>query len=155
MPRNHTYKPTLEWTGNTGPGTVNYRSYERSYVVQAAEKADILGSSDPAFRGDRTRWNPEDLFVASVSSCHQLWYLHLCSTAGIVVLEYRDDPIGTMIEEDDGSGRFSGVLLQPRVRVSADSDRAKAMELHHAAHSMCFIANSVACPITTEAVVSI
>jgi organic hydroperoxide reductase OsmC/OhrA len=146
--KTHVYRPTVEWTGNTGSGTSDYRAYERAHVISAPGKADILGSSDPGFRGDGTRWSPEDLFVASVSTCHQLWYLHLCADAGIVVLAYRDEPIGTMIEDADGSGRFVSVVLHPTVEVAAGSDRVKAISLHHDAHAMCFIANSVSCAVS-------
>jgi organic hydroperoxide reductase OsmC/OhrA len=149
--KQHLYRPVIEWTGNTGRGTADYRAYERDYVISTPGKPDILGSSDPAFRGDKERWNPEDLFVASISACHKLWYLHLCSVAGVIVLDYRDEPVGTMQETGSGTGRFTSVVLHPVVRVSPQSDQDKAMSLHHEAHRMCFIANSVACPITSQA----
>jgi organic hydroperoxide reductase OsmC/OhrA len=148
--RTHTYRPVVEWTGNVGGGTSDYRAYERAHVIHSPGKDDILGSSDPAFRGDATRWNPEDLFVAAVSACHQLWYLHLCADAGVVVLAYRDEPVGTMVEEADGSGRFASIVLRPTVGIAADSDAVKAMALHHDAHAKCFIANSVSCPVSVE-----
>jgi len=148
--KTHLYHPTVEWTGNNGNGTSGYRAYERAHLISSPGKPDILGSSDAAFRGDRTRWNPEDLFVASVSACHKLWYLHLCATAGVVVLGYRDEPVGTMIENADGSGRFTSIVLHPAVKVDAGSDEGKAISLHHDAHTMCFIANSVSCPISVE-----
>jgi organic hydroperoxide reductase OsmC/OhrA len=148
--KTHVYRPIVEWTGNTGSGTSDYRAYERSHVISAPGKADILGSSDASFRGDATRWSPEDLFVASVSACHKLWYLHLCANAGVVVLAYRDEPVGAMIEDADGSGRFASIVLHPTVKVAAGSDKAKAIALHHDAHEMCFIANSVLCPVSIE-----
>ncbi len=148
--RTHVYRPVVEWTGNAGTGTSDYHAYGRAHVISAAGKADILGSSDPCFLGENTRWNPEDLFVASVSACHKLWYLHLCASAGVVVLAYRDKPVGTMIEDADGSGRFVSIVLNPAVEVAAGSDKAKAISLHHDAHEMCFIANSVACPVSIE-----
>ena len=103
----------------------------------------IPGSSDPAFRGDPARWNPEELLVASVSTCHQLWYLHLASAAGIRVVAYEDRPEGLMVETPDGSGHFTGVTLHPRVTLAAGAEAAKAEALHHDAHEMCFVANSV------------
>ena len=152
--KTHVYRPVVEWTGNTGSGTSDYRAYERSHVISAPGKADILGSSDASFRGDAARWSPEDLFVASVSACHKLWYLHLCASAGVVVLAYRDEPVGAMIEDADGSGRFASIVLHPAVKVAAGSDQAKAIALHHDAHEMCFIANSVLCPVSIEASVT-
>jgi organic hydroperoxide reductase OsmC/OhrA len=148
--RTHTYRPVVEWTGNVGRGTADYRAYERAHVISSPGKADILGSSDPAFRGDAARWNPEGLFVAAVSACHELWYLHLCADAGVVVLAYRDEPVGTMVEEADGSGRFMRIVLHPTVRIAAGSDVEKATALHHDAHAKCFIANSVSCPVSVE-----
>lgn len=78
----HHYKATIQWTGNKGTGTDDYRTYERSYEVKVAHKPTLLGSSDPAFRGDKAKHNPEDLLIASLSTCHMLWYLHLCAEAG-------------------------------------------------------------------------
>jgi len=150
--KEHRYRSTVVWTGNTGEGTASYKSYERAHVISAAGKADIAGSSDASFRGDAGRWNPEDMLVASASTCHMLWYLHLCAVNGVVVLDYRDEPEGLMIEEADGSGAFSRIVLHPRVKLSAASSEAKARELHHEAHKMCFVANSLKCDITTEPV---
>ena len=144
MAKIHRYAVTVEWTGNTGAGTSDYRSYRRSYEISAGErKPRIPGSSDPAFRGDPARWNPEELLVAALSACHQLWYLHLCAEAGIVVTDYLDRAEGVMEETDDGSGRFRRVVLRPTVTVAAGSDMTKALELHKLAYGKCFIANSV------------
>jgi organic hydroperoxide reductase OsmC/OhrA len=119
-------------------------------VIDADGKPEINGSSDPAFRGDCSRYSPEDLLVASVSACHMLWYLHLCSDAGIVVVDYVDDAVGTMTEHADGSGRFSGIVLRPHATIAAGSDAPLAESLHEEAHRKCFIANSVTFPITCE-----
>ena len=143
----HLYNIALEWTGNAGSGTLNYKSYERSHTIQAKGKQIIFGSSDPAFRGNPTEYNPEELFTAALSSCHMLWYLHLCAVNNIVVLEYTDSSIGTMEEADDGSGKFSEVLLQPIVTVKEESMVAKANELHHEANKMCFLARSCNFPV--------
>jgi organic hydroperoxide reductase OsmC/OhrA len=149
----HHYQVTVAWTGNRGTGTSSYRAYGRDHKIAAEGKPDIPGSSDPAFRGDKTRWSPEDLLVASLSTCHQLWYLHLCADAGIAVLAYRDEAAGTMVEDATGAGRFSRVVLRPRVTVRAADDSALALRLHHAAHEKCYIANSVNFPVEIEAVV--
>ncbi len=139
----HHYKTQVTWTGNLGSGTDNYRSYLRNHNITAAGKPTIPASSDPAFRGDRTRYNPEEMLVASLSSCHMLWYLHLCAVAGVVVIDYSDEAIGTMIETADGGGRFKEVTLHPNVKVADASMIEKAKALHHDANKMCFIANSV------------
>ena len=150
--KEHRYRPVITWTGNTGQGTASYKAYERSHVISAPGKPDIPGASDANFRGDASRWNPEDLFVVSASTCHMLWYLHLCAVNGVVVLDYRDEPEGVMIEEADGSGAFARIVLKPKIRLAAGSSEDKARELHHEAHRNCFIANSAKCDITTEPV---
>jgi organic hydroperoxide reductase OsmC/OhrA len=149
----HHYALAMIWTGNRGHGTENYRAYARDHLIQAPGKPDLPGSSDPAFRGDAARYNPEELFVAALSSCHMLWYLHLCAEAGISVLEYADHPEGVMVTAEDGSGRFERVTLQPEVRLRATDDAALARTLHEKAHAMCFIANSVNCELRCEPVI--
>jgi len=104
--KEHFYTTRLKWTGNTGKGTDSYRGYERSHEISSDGKPTIYCSSDPAFRGDKLKYNPEELFVASLSSCHMLWFLHLCAEGGIVVQEYSDSAKGMMQETEDGNGRF-------------------------------------------------
>lgn len=147
MSRLHTYDIVTTWTGNRGVGTASYRAYEREHQLCAAGKPAIEGSADPAFRGDPTRWNPEEMFVASVSSCHMLWYLHLCAEAGIVVTGYTDDARGEMQEDAAGSGRFTRIELRPRVALAAATESERALALHAVAHAKCFIARSVRCDI--------
>jgi organic hydroperoxide reductase OsmC/OhrA len=148
----HTYRVHIEWTGNRGTGTSGYREYGREHAIAAGSKADIAGSSDPKFRGDVDRWNPEELLVASASACHQLWYLHLCADAGIAVQRYVDDAVGTMVEDAQG-GRFTRIVLRPRVAIRAGDDAELATRLHHQAHAKCYIANSVNFPIECEPVI--
>lgn len=148
--KQHHYRTRVVWTGDHGVGTRSYREYGREHDIRAEGKPTIPGSSDPGFRGDASRWNPEDLLVASLSACHQLWYLHLCSAAGILVVAYEDDAEGIMVETEDGGGNFISVTLRPRARLAAGSDAARAAELHHDAHEKCFIANSVNFPVTVE-----
>jgi organic hydroperoxide reductase OsmC/OhrA len=145
------YQVDVLWTGNSGSGTGSYRGYERSHSVQVKGKPVIYGSSDPAFRGDAAKYNPEELLVASLSSCHMLWYLHLCADAGIVVVEYIDHAIGTMIETRDGSGYFQEVVLKPIVTVSNGGMVDLAGKLHDMANEKCFIANSVNFPVRHQA----
>jgi organic hydroperoxide reductase OsmC/OhrA len=151
LAKTHHYSVVVRWTGNTGTGTSGYRSYERRHeILGETQKPLIPGSSDPAFRGDADRWNPEELLVASLAACHQLWYLHLCADAGIVVIAYIDSAEGLMEETVDGSGRFQRVILRPEVTVASGSDVAKARGLHDAAHAKCFIAKSVNFPVDHE-----
>ena len=148
--REHTYSVTVRWTGNLGTGTSSYTAYRRDHEVMSGAKPPIPGSSDPAFRGDRLRYNPEEMLVAALSSCHMLWYLHLCADAGIVVTAYLDEPEGVMVETSDGGGRFTSVVLRPRVSVQASSDPMVAEALHEKAHHLCFIANSMSFPVRCE-----
>jgi organic hydroperoxide reductase OsmC/OhrA len=154
MAREHTYELVVTWSGNRGTGTSGYSGYGREHEVSADGPAAIAGSSDPVFRGDPARWNPEQLFVAALSQCHMLWYLHLCAAAGVVVTAYVDHPRGTMTETGDG-GRFTDVLLRPEVTVSAPELVNKAAELHAVAHRSCFIANSVSVPVRHEPTIRI
>jgi len=141
--KNHFYTTSLEWTGNKGNGTQNYRSYSRNHQVTIEGKVHaIKASSDPFFLGDPTRYNPEELFLSSIANCHMLWFLHLCSVNKIVVTEYLDQATGTMEEDENGSGRFTEVTLHPRVKVKDLDTIEKANELHAQANKMCFIANS-------------
>ena len=153
MAKHHSYSTTVRWTGNLGTGTTGYKDYARNHEISAPGKPLIPGSSDPAFRGDAARYNPEDLMVASLSSCHMLWYLHLCTVNKIVVLDYEDHAQGTMEEAADGGGRFREVTLRPRITVAAGSDLESAKRLHHDAHEKCFIANSVNFPVGCEPVI--
>jgi organic hydroperoxide reductase OsmC/OhrA len=148
--RKHEYTVQVKWTGNTGSGTSTYRAYSRNHEISASGKPPIRGSADPAFRGDAARYNPEDMLVSSLSACHMLWYLHLCAEANIVVLEYIDEAAGTMIEGADGGGRFSSVVLKPRVVIASAEKRSLARQLHERAHKLCFIANSVNFPVACE-----
>jgi organic hydroperoxide reductase OsmC/OhrA len=149
----HRYDVTVEWTGSRGEGTVGYRAYDRTHIIRAGNKPEIPGSSDPAFRGDEARWNPEELFVASISACHKLWYLHLCSEAGIAVQHYRDQAEGLMVESREG-GRFTQIVLRPEVIIRPGDDAMLAARLHHEAHAQCFLANSVNFPIACEPIIT-
>ncbi|WP_437609160.1 OsmC family protein [Erwinia sp. V71] len=146
--REHHYQVDVEWTGNQGKGTESYKTYSRNFAVSAGAKPTINGSSDPAFLGDASRWNPEDLLLASASACHKLWYLHLCAEAGISVASYLDHAEGTMVEGE--KGRFTDIVLKPQIVIRAGDDAERARQLHHKAHELCFIANSLNFPVRCE-----
>ena len=150
--RIHTYETTVTWTGNRGTGTSGYRDYDRSCDIAAPGRPVIAASSDPLFRGDPTRWNPEQLLVASLSQCHLLWFLHLAADAGVVVTSYVDEAVGTMAEQAGGAGRFTEVVLRPRVTVADPAMIPAVAALHDRAHELCFIAQSVNFPVRHEPV---
>jgi organic hydroperoxide reductase OsmC/OhrA len=141
--KQHSYSMHVTWTGNRGQGTVGYTAYDRAHEIAGPGKLVIPGSSDPAFRGDPSRYNPEDLLVAALSACHMLSYLHQCANAKIVVSEYVDDAVGVMTETAEGGGRFTEVMLRPTVTIEPGGDVALATRLHERAHHLCFIASSV------------
>jgi len=149
----HRYALTVTWTGNTGEGTATYRGYRRTHTVAADGPPELLGSADRTFHGDRERWNPEQLLLASLAQCHLLSYLHVCVEAGVVVTDYLDRATGRMRTEADGSGRFTEVVLHPEVTVADVTMVAAATEAHHRAHELCFIANSVNFPVRHEPLV--
>lgn len=149
MAPEHRYRATVTWSGNRGAGTRDYRSYGRDHSVTFPGKPDLLGSSDPVYRGDPGRYNPEELLVASLSACHMLSYLHLCADAGIVVESYVDDAEGTLEVTREGGGHFVRVRLRPHVTISS-GDLARAGALHADARARCFIANSVNFPVEHE-----
>lgn len=141
--KQHLYPIRMTWTGNTGTGTSNYRAYDRAHEYSVPGKPVIPGSSDPAFRGDGTRYNPEELLVMAMSSCHMLWYLHLCAEAKVIVTAYDDEAVGTLLEVAETGGHFTEIVLRPTVTLQGGSDAAIAAKLHERAHHLCFVANSV------------
>ncbi|OSY89187.1 peroxiredoxin [Tenacibaculum holothuriorum] len=152
--KQHHYKATIEWTGNLGNDTSKYDVYSRNHTIKTENKAIIEASSDPAFLGDNTRYNPEELLLPSLSSCHMLWYLHLCTVNKINVVSYLDKPEGVMNEDKNGSGKFSSVTLNPEILIRKTENIEKAIELHKKANEMCFIANSCNFTITHKPIVT-
>lgn len=147
MSKEHHFQSQIKWTGNLGHGTLDYKSYNRDHIISVEGKPDILASSDPAFRGDKAKYNPEDLLISSISTCHMLWYLHLCADAGIIVTEYVDQASGILIEVEGGGGKFKEVQLNPTIHVLDKNMIAMAFDLHDKAHEKCFISNSVNFPV--------
>jgi len=146
----HDYKARLVWDGNLGTGTTSYTGYGRKYRLQIDGKPELTGSADPMFRGDANAYNPEDLFVAALSSCHLLSYLALCARMKINVVAYEDNASGTLLLRPDGGGSFESVTLRPTVTIAPGSDEKRALELHDTAHDLCFIAASVKVPVNHE-----
>ena len=143
MAHEHKYKITAVWTGNKGDGTKNIRTYDRSHKVSIEGKPELFLTTDNPAVGDKSKLNPEDLLVSAISSCHMLSYLYVCSLEGVVITSYTDNAIGIMIEQASGGGSFKEVTLSPIVYVADQSMVERAIELHHKAHEICYIANSV------------
>ncbi len=147
----HTFLTVLHWDSQGRGGTVSYTSYPRDHLLGGIGKViAIPASSAASFRGDRTKYNPEELLVASLSSCHMLSYLHLCADNGVIVTAYKDSASGTMMVDDSGAGQFIEVTLRPVVIVRSADMVPKAEKLHDRAHELCFIANSCNFPVKHE-----
>ncbi|WP_427130984.1 OsmC family protein [Pseudarthrobacter sp. S9] len=151
----HRYALTVRWTGNLGEGTASYRGYSRDHDAEIPGLPVLRGSADPAFHGDRTRYNPEQLLLAALSQCHMLSFLHVAVKHGVVVTAYEDQAEGLMRTNRDGSGQFESVTLRPRVTVAGPASAALAgdpllEELHVEANKVCFIARSVNFPVLHE-----
>ena len=151
MKQNH-YEATITWTGNTGEGTSNARSYERDHTISVAGKPEIPGTSEVSMLGNKVRYNPEELLLASLSACHMLWYLYLCAQAGIIITAYTDAATGTMQSEADGGGRFTEVVLHPTITITGAANEEQLNALQHEANRLCFIANSCNFPVRHQPV---
>lgn len=148
----HSYTLQMKWTGNLGDGTSHYRGYNRNHTISFTNKPDLLASADPTFRGDPTKYNPEELLLAALSGCHMMSFLHVCVNAGVVVTAYEDQATGSMTVNPDGSGRFTEVVLNPIVTVTKASMMENLNELHTKANKLCFIANSCNFPVLHKAI---
>lgn len=149
----HTYALRLAWTGNTGTGTSGYRDYSRDVLARSEGRPDLELSADRPFRGDAGRWNPELLLLAALSECHLLSFLHVAVTHDVVVTAYEDEPVG-WLEQVGIGGRFTRVLLRPRVSLADPAQEALLPQLHEEAARACFIAASVSFPVEHEIVPS-
>ena len=150
MGEQHAFRSCIEWTGNRGEGTKAYRGYDRTWDIATPGKPVTHCSNDPRLGGDPALPNPEDLLVSSLAACHMLWYLHLASQAGIVVMAYRDTAVGVGESTPDGAGRFIGAILRPHIVVDDGADLARAEAIHHEIARVCFIARSVNFPVSYE-----
>ena len=147
MPPVHTYRAHCSWRGSTGVG---YDAYERAHDAEASPAEVALRlSGDPAFRGDATLLNPEQLLVLAASSCQLLAFLAVAARARIDVLEYDDDAEGEM-DEGDPPSRINRITLRPRVVVAAGPTRDRIEHLLEVAHRECFIANTLRSEMTIE-----
>lgn len=155
MSKTHTFNQKVIWTGNNGSGTSEYTAYGRDHILQIDGKPEIACSADPAFRGDGAKPNPEDLFIYALSSCHMLWYLHLCADAGLIVTAYEDHASGVLTLGGDGPSKMTDVLLKPIVTVNDENMVQKAIELHEEANAKCFMANSVNFKVRHEVTVKV
>lgn len=147
----HNYTARIQWTGNRGDGTRTYSGYDRTWNVETPGKPVIQCSNDPLLGGDPSLPNPEDMLIASLSACHMLWFLHLASKQRIVVTNYSDAPIAFGKTEPSGAGRFVSATLRPKITLENIANAERADQIHGEIHKYCFIARSVAFPVSFEA----
>lgn len=145
----HLFQARLEWTGASQGPTRDIKTYSREYEIRIDGKATIAGSAAPQYLGDKTRANPEELFLAALAGCQMLTYLALAARAKVEVTSYSDACEATLGPEG-GKWRITRVVLRPRIGLSPGSDAEKARELVHQAHEGCFVARSVSCEVAIE-----
>ena len=145
----HSFAVSVEWTGNRGSGTSDYKAYGRDNLLTAEGKPAIEGSAARVFHGDAARWNPEETLIAALVECHLLSYLYVATQNGIVVESYTDAATGTLRTAGDGTGSFESVTLRPVVTISS-GDPEVARAIHADASRLCFIAASVNFPVLHE-----
>jgi organic hydroperoxide reductase OsmC/OhrA len=144
--RESLFQSQVRWTGSYVPGQAGARSYTRDLEVEPAGKTPIRGSAGARFFGDESRYNPEDLMLASLAECHLLTYLALATKAGIR-FETLSIQISGVLGSAAGKTRFVSATLTPQATFAAGSDETLAYALHREAHEQCFMSNSVNFPI--------
>ncbi|ABQ04157.1 OsmC family protein [Flavobacterium johnsoniae] len=145
----HLFKAVLNWTSKKEVSSL--KIYSKNHQVKIEGKPILEVSAAKAFKGDPELYNPEDLLLSSLVSCHMMSYLYICSQNGIEVLEYLDNAEATLEVNPDGSGRFVEVKLFPKVKISNSDQIELALNLHFKANQLCFIANSCNFPVLHEA----
>lgn len=147
----HLFKAEANWTSKQIQEDLTKKFYSKSHKINIEGKPVLNVSAAKAFKGDPELYNPEDLLLSSLVSCHMMSYLYVCSQNGIKVLEYSDNAEATLEVSGDGSGRFVEVRLNPKVKISNQDKIELALELHQKANQLCFIANSCNFPVLHEA----
>jgi organic hydroperoxide reductase OsmC/OhrA len=149
------YTAQVEWQRDEHEAFTDHR-YHRSHRLRFDGGAEVPGSSSPNVvprHSDPAAVDPEEMFVASLASCHMLWFLSLAAQAGYRVDRYTDDATGTMARNAEGRLAMTLVTLRPRVAFDGAAPDAAALHtLHHRAHDECFIANSVKTEVRCEPV---
>ncbi|KIO50995.1 OsmC family protein [Flavobacterium hibernum] len=146
----HIFKVALNWTSKKEEKSTS-KIHNKTHQIKIDGKPVLDVSAAKAFKGDPKLYNPEDLLLSSLVSCHMMSYLYVCSQNGIEVLEYLDNAEATLEVSASGSGRFVEVRLKPIVKISNPDQIELALDLHFKANQLCFIANSCNFPVLHEA----
>lgn len=143
----HLFKASLIWKFSKATDGIANKIYNKSHIISIDDKALLNVSAAKAFKGDPKLYNPEDLLLSSLVSCHMMSYLYVCEQNGIEILAYSDQAEATLEVLADGSGRFINVKLNPKVSIKNKEKVEEALSLHKKANQLCFIANSCNFPI--------
>jgi organic hydroperoxide reductase OsmC/OhrA len=146
----HTFSSSLQWTRTTA--SFSYDDYNRSHELMTGSGVSVAATSAPAFRGSASRANPEELLLASLSSCHMLTFLALAAKKRFVIDSYTDDAMAFMEPRADGKLAVTRATLKPKVSFSGERQPTEAdvTAMHEKSHANCFIANSVTTVVTIE-----
>ena len=147
----HIFQVDLNWSSKQNPADSSKKFYSKSHQIKIEGKQVLNISAAKAFKGDPALYNPEDLLLGSLVSCHMMSYLYVCSQNGIEVISYSDNAEATLEVNPDGSGRFVEVRLNPNVTIVNKDKVELANELHFKANQLCFIANSCNFPVLHNA----
>ena len=141
----HQFSLTVTRERQDDPSDVSVRKRARRHIITAEGKPPILGSAATSFHGEIERWNPEELFLASLAQCHLLSFLYVVERDGLGEVECTVSAEATLEVDPSGAGRITAVTLTPTTSASGDVDAIHAA--HDEAHTLCFIANSVSCSV--------
>jgi len=147
----HLFKAAINWTSSQNSAESTSKFYSKSHKILIEGKPVLNVSAAKAFKGDPELYNPEDLLLSSLVSCHMMSYLYVCAQNGIEVIAYSDHAEAILEVAPDGSGRFSEVRLYPKVKIANRDKIEEALNLHTKANQLCFIANSCNFPVLHNA----
>ena len=142
MQTKHLFKASLNWTANKPMVDDTKRIYQKNHHIIIEGKPILELSAAKSFKGDPQLYNPEDLLLSSLTSCHMMSYLYCCAQNNIEVVSYSDESEAFLEVNSDGSGRITKVILNPIVYITDPNQIEEANSLHKKANRLCFIANS-------------
>lgn len=151
MSYKHLFKAKLNWDSEEDLISSSGKKFTKNHSIFIEGKKLLHVSAAKAFKGDPQLYNPEDLLLSSIVSCHMMSYLYVCAQKGIDIVSYQDQAEATLEVLENGSGRFIEVRLFPQVIIRNKEQITEAVLLHQKANKLCFIANSCNFPIVHQA----
>lgn len=147
MNHQHTFTANLKWNKTEATNDNSKKIYTKNHIVEIEGKPDLAVSAAKSFKGDPSNYNPEDLLLTSLMSCHMMSYLYVCQLHSIDVISYQDNATAALEIYSDGSGKIIEVILNPIVIIRDNIHVNLAITLHQQANKLCFIANSCNFPV--------